>query len=241
MLRQAINSNIFIQMLEGVLNEFDIKLEDRYKDALSIIIPSIIFKDSKIIVLSAGINQINKLIKKEYNNKDFVSYLLALDIITHIDKYGSITIPLALLLSKLSLNREVITLKGKEVFKKSLLENATPAIILADLFSAFNIPKEILIITISVILDLFSSDVVKEFKYFSSNSIAFSGYKFSDTLKKLKQLELEKILINATLLLFISHIGVNITSSLVLVNIVTKLVEKLLTNYKVKNVKTFLK
>jgi len=74
-----------------------------------------------------------------------------------------------------------------------------------------------------------------------SNSIAFKGYKMSDTKKVLKQMEFDKIILNIMILLVINYIGLNIGSSIVLVNIISELTKQIQYNHKTKCVKGFLK
>ena len=45
MIRHAISSNAFIRVIENVFNKFDIKMDDKYKDILSILIPGLIYRD----------------------------------------------------------------------------------------------------------------------------------------------------------------------------------------------------
>ena len=60
MLRPAINSNITIRVIENFLEKYDIRLNERYKSILSILIPGLIYRDGKIILMSATINPNNK-------------------------------------------------------------------------------------------------------------------------------------------------------------------------------------
>jgi len=63
---------------------------------------------------------------------------------------------------------------------------------------------------ISLILDLFDADIDKEFKMMSNNSMAFSNAKFSDTKKILRQMELDKMILNIMILSVINYIGFSI-------------------------------
>lgn len=241
MIRHAISSNTFIRVIENIFNKFDIKMDDKYKDILSILIPGLIYRDGKIMILSATITQINKIIKTKNENIDFISILLGFDIITHIDKYGTITIPLAILLNKITINKETICINGEDVLRKKVLTNAPSTLILSELLSHLGIPKGLSIPIISLVLDLADSKVDEEFKIMSSNSIAFKGYKMSDTKKVLKQMEFDKIILNIMILLVINYIGLNIGSSIVLVNIISELTKQIQYNHKTKCVKGFLK
>lgn len=240
MIRPAINSNITIRIIERFLDKFDIKMDESYKTILSILIPGLIFRDGKIIIMSATINQINRIIKKKKENVDFVSILLAFDIITNIDVYGTITIPLALFLSKVTINKETIAINGQHVLRKKILNNAVQTLSLSELLSHVNIPKELSIPIISLVLDLFDSDIKSEFKMMSSNSIAFKNHKFSDTKKVLKRMEFDRIILNIMILLVINHIGFSMGSSIILVNILSEIIQQIRCEYKMKNIKGFL-
>jgi hypothetical protein len=241
LLRPAINSNITIRVIENFLAKYDIRLSEKYKSILSILIPGLIYRDGKIIILSATINQLNKVIKRKRDDADFVSLLLGLDIITDIDIYGTITIPLAVLLSKVTVNKEVICINGKNVLRKKILSNAVQTLSIAELLSHLNIPKGLSIPIISLILDLFDSDIDKEFKMMSANCMAFSNSKLSDTKKILRQMEFERILLNIMILSVINYIGFNMGCSLLLVNIFTEIIQQIKCEYKIKTAKGFLK
>ena len=240
MLRPAINSNITIKVIENFLEKHDIRLSERYKAILSILIPGLIYRDGKIIIMSMTINQINKVIKRHRDDIDFVSILLGFDIITDIDKYGVITIPIAVLLNKVTVNKEVICVNGKNILRKKVLTNAVQTLAMSELLSHLNIPKGLSIPIISLILDLFDADIDKEFKMMSNNSMAFSNAKFSDTKKILRQMELDKIILNIMILSVINYIGFSIGSSLLLVNIFSAVMDAIQCEYKMKTAKGFL-
>lgn len=240
MLRPAINSNITIRVIENFLDKYDIQLNETYKTILSILIPGLIYRDGKIILMSATINQINKIIKKKKDNVDFVSILLGFDVITDIDKFGTITIPLAILLNKITVNRDIICINGKNVLRKRILSNAVQTLAMSELLSYLNIPKALSIPIISLILDLFDSDIDKEFKMMSQNSMAFSGAKFSDTKKILKKMEFEKIILNIMILSVINYVGFSMGSSLLLVNIFSEVIKQIQCEYKMRTMKGFL-
>ena len=240
MLRPAINSNITIKVIENFLSKYDIRLSERYKTMLSILIPGLIYRDGKIIIMSMTINQINKVIKRHRDDIDFVSILLGFDIITDIDIYGTVTIPLAMLLNKVTVNKEVICVNGKNVLRKKILTNAVQTLSMAELLSYLNVPKELSIPIISLILDLFDSNINDEFKMMSNHSMAFSNAKFSDTKKILKQMDLEKIILNIMILSVINYVGFSMGCSLLLVNIFSELFKIIQCEYKVKTAKGFL-
>ena len=237
MLRPAINSNITIKVIENFLEKYDIRLSERYKTILSILIPGLIYKDGKIIIMSMTINQINKVLKRHRDDIDFVSILLGFDIITDIDKYGVITIPIAVLLNKVTINKEVICVNGKNILRKKVLTNAVQTLAMSELLSHLNVPKELSIPIISLILDLFDADIDKEFKMMSNNSMAFANAKFSDTKKILRQMEFDKIILNIMILSVINYIGFSIGSSLLLVNIFSTVMDVVQCEYRMKTAK----
>lgn len=241
MLRPAINSNITIRVIENFLEKYDIRLNERYKSILSILIPGLIYRDGKIILMSATINQINKVIKRKRDDADFVSLLLGFDIISDIDIYGTITIPIALMLNKVTVNKEVICINGKNILRKKILTNAVQTLSMAELLSHLNIPKGFSIPIISLILDLFDSDINSEFKMMNTNCMAFSNAKLSDTKKILRQMEIDKIILNILILSVINYIGFNIGCSLLLVNIFSEVIKQIQCEYKIKTAKGFLK
>ena len=240
MIRPAINSNITIRMLENLLEKYDIKLNEKYKLLLSILIPGLIYRDGKIIIMSVTINQINKVIKKHRDDIDFVSILLGFDIITHIDTFGTITIPLAILLNKVTINKEVICINGKNILRKKILTNAVQTLTMAELLSHLNIPKELSIPIISLILDLFDADIDKEFKMMSTNCMAFTNSKMSDTKKILRKMEFDKIILNIMILSVINYVGFSIGTSLLLVSIFSEVIKIIQCEYKMKTAKGFL-
>ena len=241
MLRPAINSNITIRAIENFLLKYDIRMSERSKAVLAVLIPGLIFRDGKIIIMSVTINQINKIIKRKRDDADFVSLLLGLDIITDIDIYGTITIPLAYMLSKVTINKDVICVNGKNILRKKVLTNAVQTLAMSELLSHLNIPKELSIPIISLILDLIDSDINKEFNMMSTHSMAFAGKKMSDTKRILRQMEIDKIILNIMILLVINYIGFNIGSSLLLVTIFTEIAQQIKCEYKMKTAKGFLK
>ena len=240
-LRPAINSNITIRVIENFLNKYDVRMTERTKAVLAVLIPGLIFRDGKIIIMSATINQINKIIKRKRDDADFVSLLLGFDIITHIDIYGTITIPLAYLLSKVTINKEVVCINGKNVLRKKILNHAVQTLAMSELLSHLNIPKELSIPIISLILDLVDMDIDKEFKMMSTNCMAFANSKMSDTKKILRNMEFERIVLNIMILLVINHVGFSIGSSLLLVNIFSEIIKQIQCEYKIKTAKGFLK
>lgn len=240
MLRPAINSNITIKIIENFLLKYDIRLSEKYKAILSVLIPGLIYRDGKIIIMAAAINQINKIIKRNRDDIDFVSILLGFDIITDIDMYGTITIPIAILLNKVTINRDVICVNGKNVLRKKILSNAVQTLSMAELLSYLNIPKELSIPIISLILDLFDSEIDEEFKMMSNHSMAFADAKFSDTKKILKKMEFDKIILNIMILSVINYVGFNMGCSLLLVSILSDLIKVIQCEYKVKSAKGFL-
>ena len=241
MLRPAIHSNIMIKVIENFLKKFDIELNENYKTMLSILIPGLIYRDGSIIIMSATINQLNKIIKKKRDDVNFVSLLLGFDIITHIDVYGTITIPIAVLLNRITVNKETIALNGKHILRKRVLNNAISTLAVAEVLKRLNIPKELSIPIVSVILDLFDNDVNEEAKMMNASCIGFVNHKFSENKKILWKMEFERMLLNVIILSVINYIGLNMGSSIILVNIISEVVKQIQCEYRMKTCKGFLK
>ena len=241
MLRPAIHSNIMIKVIENFLKKFDIELNENYKTMLSVLIPGLIYRDGSIIIMSATINQLNKIIKKKREDVNFVSLLLGFDIITHIDIYGTITIPIAVLLNRITVNKETIALNGKHILRKRVLNNAISTLAVAEVLKRLNIPKELSIPIVSVILDLFDNDVNEEAKMMNASCIGFVNHKFSENKKILWKMEFERMLLNVIILSVINYIGLNMGSSIILVNIISEVVKQIQCEYRMKTCKGFLK
>ena len=241
MLRPAIHSNIMIKVIENFLKKFDIELNENYKTMLSVLIPGLIYRDGSIIIMSATINQLNKIIKKKRDDVNFVSLLLGFDIITHIDIYGTITIPIAVLLNRITVNKETIALNGKHILRKRVLNNAISTLAVAEVLKRLNIPKELSIPIVSVILDLFDNDVNEEAKMMNASCIGFVNHKFSENKKILWKMEIERMFLNAIILSVINYIGLNMGSSIILVNIISEVVKQIQCEYRMKTCKGFLK
>jgi hypothetical protein len=72
-------------------------------------------------------------------------------------------------------------------------------------------------------------------------NVAFKGYKMSEVTKILKQMQFEKIFLSTAILIVITHIGLNISASLIFVSILTEMFEIFKAEYKMKTAKGFLK
>ena len=240
MIQQGTSVNITLQSIEKVCNKFDIRLKESHKTILAILIPAVIYRDGSIIILSETIHQINRIIKKYNESVDFISILLAYNCISHIDKYGAITIPLCFLLNKLTVNREVIGYKDRYLSKK-VLTNATQTLCISEMLSHIGIPYLISIPIINIMLELMYMDIEGEYKAMLFSNVAFKNIKMSKIRDILKQMQFEKIFLSTALLLVITNIGLNISASLILVSIGTEIYEVLKAEYKMKTAKGFLK
>lgn len=240
MLQQATSVNIAIKVIENVCAKLDVELNDTHKTIIAILIPSIIYRDGTIVILSETIHQVNRAIKKRNDKFDFVSLLLGYNCITSIDKYGAITIPLCVLLNKLTVKREIVNNSSKYLSKK-VLTNATQTICISEILSHIGVPKLISIPVINIILEMFYTNIEKERKIVLEANAAFKGHKLSETKKILKQMQFEKIFLSTAILIVISGIGLNIGTSLILINVLSEIYEVLKAEYKQATAKSFLK
>ncbi len=240
MLQQATSVNIILKAIERVCDKFDIRLKESHKTILSILIPAIIYRDGKIIILSETIHQINRALKKHNESYDIVSVLLAYNCITNIDKYGAITIPLCILLEKLTINREIIGSSDKYLSKK-VLTNATTTLCASEILSHIGIPYFVSIPVVNIILELVYANIEEERKSMIIRTIGFKDKRMSQTKEVLKQMQFEKIFLSTAILLVVSHIGLKIGTSLILVNVLNELYYIIRAEYKMKTAKGVLK
>jgi hypothetical protein len=84
-------------------------------------------------------------------------------------------------------------------------------------------------------------DLKKERQMMTDANVAFKGYKMSEVTKILKQMQFEKIFLSTAILIVITHIGLNISASLIFVSILTEMFEIFKAEYKMKTAKGFLK
>ena len=241
MYKQATIANVSIRVIENIFNKFEIELTDNHKAIMAILIPAIVFRDGSIVILSETIYQINRIIKKKNDKIDFVSILLAWNCISSIDQYGTITIPLSFFLNKLNVNRVVINKHSNKFLSKKVLTNATQTLCTAELLSHLGVPKMIAIPLVNLILELFYMDLKKERQMMTEANVAFKGYKMSEVTKILRQMQFEKIFVSTALLLVITHIGLKIGTSLILVNVLNEIYYVCKAEYKEKTAKGFLK
>ena len=240
MINQALSVNITLRTIERICDKYDIRIKESHKAILTLLIPSIIYRDGSIIILSETIHQIDKVLKKKNNKLDFVSILLGINCISHIDKYGAITIPLCVLLEKLTINREIIGCKSEHLSKK-VLTNATTSLCISELLSHIGIPHCISITIINIILELFNSNIDEEYKLMINKNIGFKNKKMSQIKDILSQMQLEKIFLSTAILLIISSIGLNIRTNLILVSIINELYYVIKLEYKSRTMKGFLR
>ena len=233
MLRAALNTNLAIRTIDNLLAKHDIKLEDKHKDILTILISGVVFRDGSIVIASAAINQINKILKKKKETSvDFVTFLLGFDIITHIDKYGAITIPIALIFNKLTINREVLTKNNKIILRKKVLRNLSPSLIITDLLSFFGLPAVVVAPIVNLILNILDSNIDKDFKLLVSSPSGFFNHKLSETKDILKKMELDINLVDCLTIIVLCALSARITGAVILVDICDRLIKMIQTEYK---------
>ena len=241
MLRAALNTNIAIRTIDNLLAKHDIKLEDKHKDILAILISGVVFRDGSIVIASAAINQINKILKKKKETSvDFVTFLLGFDIITHIDKYGAITIPIALIFNKLTINREVLTKNNKIILRKKVLRNLSPSLIITDVLSFFGLPAVVVAPIVNLILNMLDSNIDKDFKLLVSSPSGFFNHKLSETKDILKKMELDINLVDCLTITVLCALSARITGAVILVDICDRLIKMIQTEYKSNHYSGFL-
>lgn len=240
MLHQTISVNIAVRVIDNVFKKLNIELKEYHKSILTILIPSVIYRDGSIIILSETIRQVNKIFKKHNEKYDLINILLAIDCISSIDKYGAVTIPLAWLLNKLTVNKETINKSKTDILKKKVLTNATQTILISELLTHIGLPKMVSIPVVNIILELFYTDINTEQKAMVNTNTAFKGYKMSEVRNVLKQMQLEKVFLSTAILLVITHIGFKISTSLILVNVLSELLDVIKVEYKSRRIKSFL-
>lgn len=240
MFHSAISTNLVIRVIENVANKYDIRIKEYHKDIATILISGIVYKDYKIIIAAETIRQINKILKKHNERYDIINALFAIDCISSIDKFGAVTIPLAFLLNKLTVNRDTISSKGTDVIRKKVLTNATSTLCISELLSHLGIPKAISVPLVNIIIELIYTDLDKEVSAMKQCNVAFKNQKMSSLKDILYQMQAEKIFLSTAILLVITNIGLKISTSLILVNVISELIEIIKVEYKLRNVKGFL-
>ena len=235
--KSALSVNITTQIIEGLCKRLDIELSDKHKSILNLLISTIIFRDGVIIISSQAIHQIDKIIKK-YNEKvSFVSILLGYNCISNIDKYGTITIPLAYILNKLTIKREIIGKTNDKYLNKKVLSNATSTLCITSMLKAIGIPNIISIPVINVLLVEFcNTDIKSEEKIMLNSCVGFKGYRMSEIKKVLQKMEVEKIILSTMILILVTELGFKLGSSLILINVLEELINISKSEYK-QNIK----
>ena len=239
MLHEVVSTNITIKVIENICNKLNVELNEVHKSIIAILVPSLIYRQGSIVIISETVRRVNKILKKD-EKYDLVNLLLAIDCIDSIDKYGTISIPIAFLLNKLTINRTTISNKGEDILKKKVLTCATSTLCITELFNHIGVPKMISIPIVNILLELFYTDIDKEAAAMKSANVAFKNKKMSDLSEILKAMQFEKIFISTGLLMIIASAGLKISASLILVNVLTELIEVVKTEYKTKHVKGFL-
>ena len=236
--KSALSVNITTQIIEKLYKILDIELSDKHKSILNILVSTIIFRDGVIIISSQAIHQIDKIIKK-YNEKvSFVSILLGYNCISNIDKYGAITIPLAYILNKLTIKREIIGKTNDKYLNKKVLSNATNTLCISSMLKAtIGIPSIISIPVINVLLVEFcNADIKSEEKIMLNSCVGFKGYRMSEIKKVLQEMEIEKIILSTMILILVTELGFKLGSSLILINVLEELINISKSEYK-QNIK----
>ena len=235
--KSALSVNITTQIIEGLCKRLDIELSDKHKSILNILISTIIFRDGMIVISSQAIHQIDKIIKK-YNEKvSFVSILLGYNCISNIDKYGAITIPLAYILNKLTIKREIIGKTNDNYLNKKVLSNATSTLCITSMLKTIGIPNIISIPIINVLLVEFcNTDIKSEEKIMLNSCVGFKGYRMSEIKKVLQKMEVEKIILSTMILILVTELGFKLGSSLILINVLEELINIGKSEYK-QNIK----
>ena len=235
--KSALSVNITTQIIEGLCKRLDIELSDKHKSILNILISTIIFRDGVIIISSQAIHQIDRIIKKKYNEKvSFVSILLGYNCISNIDKYGSITIPLAYILNKLTIKREIIGKTNDKYLNKKVLSNATSTLCISSMLKAIGIPSIISIPIINVLVEFCNTDIKSEEKIMLNSCVGFKGYRMSEIKKVLQEMEVEKIILSTMILILVTELGFKLGSSLILINVLEELINIGKSEYK-QNIK----
>ena len=237
--KSALSVNITTQIIEGLCKKIlDIELSDKHKSILNILISTIIFRDGMIIISSQAIHQIDKIIKKKYNEKvSFVSILLGYNCISDIDKYGAITIPLAYILNnKLTVKREIIGKTNDKYLNKKVLSNATSTLCISSMLKAIGIPNIISIPIINVLVEFCNTDIKSEEKIMLNSCVGFKGYRMSEIKKVLQKMEVEKIILSTMILILVTELGFKLGSSLILINVLEELINISKSEYK-QNIK----
>ena len=241
-LQSATSVNIFLETIEKICENKNIKIKESHKTILRILLPAIIYRDGKIIILAETIHQINRAIRKANNDNNsfnFTDILLGYNCITNIDKYGAITIPLCVLLNKLTIKREIVG-GADQYLNKKVLTNATLTLCISETLSHIGIPKSLSIVIVNIILEWALSNIDNEYKAMLISNTAFKNKKMSELKTVLKQMQFEKVFMSTALLLVITNIGLSISSSLILTNILNEMIQLITVRYKTKNVKGFL-
>ena len=190
--------------------------------------------------MAETIHQINRIVKKHNEKLDFVSVLIGLNCISSINKYGTITIPICVLLDRLKVKREIIGSTADKFLSKKVLTNAAQTLYVSEFLSCLGIPKFISIPVVNLILEWVNSDIKNEQLLMQNANVAFKNHKMSQTEAILKNMHFEKVFLSTAILLVVSEIGFKINSALILVSIVSELYKVLVAEYKIKTAKSFL-
>jgi hypothetical protein len=160
--------------------------------------------------------------------------IIAYNCITNMNKYTIATLPIAVILDKLNIKREVVGNTKEQYISKKVLTNASSALCLSSLLSNIGVPTTISIPIINIILEILHSDIKAEEKAMISANVAFKDRKMSEIKKVLKEMRMEKIVASTIIVLLLSILSFKASYSLTLVNILTEIINMLRSEYKLK-------
>ena len=121
------------------------------------------------------------------------------------------------------------------------MTNATTTLCASEILSHIGIPYFVSIPVINIILELVYANIEEERKSMIVRTIGFKDKKMSQTKEVLKQMQFEKIFVSTALLLVITHVGLKIGTSLILVNVLNEIYYVCKAEYKEKTAQGFLK
>lgn len=160
--------------------------------------------------------------------------IIAYNCITNMNKYTIATLPIAVILDKLNIKREVVGNTKEQYISKKVLTNASSTLCLSSLLSNIGVPTTVSIPIINIILEILHSDIKAEEKAMLSANVAFRERKMSEIKKVLKEMRMEKIVASTIIVLLLSILSFKASYSLTLVNILTDIINTLRSEYKLK-------
>ena len=128
------------------------------------------------------------------------------------------------LLNKLTIKREIVG-GADQYLNKKVLTNATLTLCISEALSHIGIPKSLSIVIVNIILEWALSNIDNEYKAMLISNTAFKNKKMSELKTVLKQMQFEKVFVSTALLLVITNIGLSISSSLILTNVINEMIQ----------------